>query len=245
MCGRPAASRGGEEYSHLRWAGCAKQPDRPLVDRDRSPGYRQQPVEQLVLQAVIGQRVEVVDRPLRLMGQCDHGHQSAPSIRACQQRGCRGLTRAGSCRDLWTRRRCHHGPVDSCVFCAILRGEASADLIAEEDHAVAFMDIRPATRGHLLVVPRRHAENLLDTPADDLTACTLLAQRMAHLVRERLGADGVNLMTSAGRAAWQTVFHLHVHVLPRYAGDPLRLPWTPTLGDPAEIAAACKQLRGE
>lgn len=133
----------------------------------------------------------------------------------------------------------------SCVFCRILQGNEPATFIAECDRAVAFMDVQPATRGHLLVVPRAHAESFLDVSPDDLEVCVLLAQRMGHLVRDRLGADGVNLMTSAGRAAWQTVYHLHVHVLPRYAGDPLELPWTPTPGDPAEIGAAATRLRGE
>jgi histidine triad (HIT) family protein len=105
------------------------------------------------------------------------------------------------------------------------------------------MDINPATRGHLLVVPRRHAVDLLEVDPDDLTATMLTAQRLARRVTERLGADGVNIINSCGPAAWQTVFHLHMHVIPRYAGDPLKLPWTPAPGDPDEIAAAADQLR--
>ena len=76
------------------------------------------------------------------------------------------------------------------------------------------------------------------------TACALLAKDVAGRVRERLGAAGVNLLHSAGAGAWQTVFHFHLHVIPRYDGDPLRLPWTPVLGDQAEIAAAAAELRG-
>jgi histidine triad (HIT) family protein len=71
-----------------------------------------------------------------------------------------------------------------------------------------------------------------------------MAQRLAGRVKERLGADGVNLLNSCGRAAWQTVFHFHVHVIPRYGGDPLRLPWTPGPGDREEIAAAAAELTG-
>jgi histidine triad (HIT) family protein len=108
---------------------------------------------------------------------------------------------------------------------------------------VAFMDINPATRGHALVIPRRHAANLLEIEAEDLEATIAAAQRLARAVSERLGADGVNLINSCGAAAWQTVFHFHIHVIPRYDDDPLQLPWTPSPGDPEEIEAAAQQLR--
>ena len=132
---------------------------------------------------------------------------------------------------------------DRCVFCQIVAGELPSTMIAEEERAVAFMDINPATPGHLLVVPRDHAQDVFSVAADDLAACASLAQRMACLVRDRLGADGVTLLQSSGAAAWQTVFHLHVHVIPRYAGDPLRLPWQPRPGDPEEIASVAAKLR--
>jgi histidine triad (HIT) family protein len=132
---------------------------------------------------------------------------------------------------------------DRCVFCQIVAGQLPSTMIAEEERAVAFMDINPATPGHLLVVPRTHAQDVFTIASDDLAACTALAQRMARLVRDRLGADGVNLLQSSGAAAWQTVFHLHIHVIPRYAGDPLVLPWRPTPGDPDEIASVASKLR--
>ncbi len=131
---------------------------------------------------------------------------------------------------------------DPCVFCRILAGELSGTLVAEEERAVAFMDINPATPGHLLVVPRAHSTDLCDAEPDDVTACTLLAQQLARRVRDRLGASGVNLIQSSGAAAWQTVFHLHFHVIPRYADDPLVLPWQPAPGDHAEIAAIAAKL---
>jgi histidine triad (HIT) family protein len=130
-----------------------------------------------------------------------------------------------------------------CLFCKIIAGELPGQIIVEDERAVAFMDINPATRGHALAVPRRHATDLLDIDAEDLAATVLAAQRVARRASERLGADGVNLINSCGRAAWQTVFQFHVHVIPRYVGDPLRLPWTPAPGDSAEIAAAAAELR--
>lgn len=136
-------------------------------------------------------------------------------------------------------------PTSECVFCRILAGELPSTMIAETDRAVAFMDVNPATDGHLLVVPRNHTPDLLSAEPADLSACVLLAQAMARLVRERLGATGVNLVQSSGAVAWQTVFHLHLHVIPRYDGDPLRLPWVPASGDPAAIAAAAAKLTAD
>ena len=130
-----------------------------------------------------------------------------------------------------------------CLFCKIVAGEIPATRVDEDERTVAFMDINPATRGHALVVPRRHAKNLLEIESEDLAATVAAAQRLARTVSERLGADGVTLLNSCGAAAWQTVFHFHIHVIPRYEGDPLRLPWTPAPGDPEELAAVAQQLR--
>jgi histidine triad (HIT) family protein len=129
-----------------------------------------------------------------------------------------------------------------CLFCKIVAGEIPATRVREDERTVAFMDINPATRGHLLVVPREHSRDLLEIGAEDLAACALAARELAALATERLEADGVNLLNSCGREAWQTVFHFHLHVIPRYAADPLRLPWTPEPGDRDAIAAAAAEL---
>jgi histidine triad (HIT) family protein len=129
-----------------------------------------------------------------------------------------------------------------CVFCRIMTGELPGTFVAQEERAVAFMDVNPATPGHLLVVPRTHTADLLTADPADLGACIELAQRLAKQVRERLGAAGVNLLQSSGAAAWQTVFHLHLHVIPRYDDDPLVLPWRPTPGDLAEITAVAAKI---
>jgi histidine triad (HIT) family protein len=130
-----------------------------------------------------------------------------------------------------------------CIFCKIVAGELPGTIIDEDERTIAFMDINPATRGHALVIPRKHARDLLEIEPDELAAVAVAAQRLAARVHERLGADGVNLINSCGSAAWQTVFHFHIHVIPRYQGDPLRLPWVPGPGDPDEIAAAAAALR--
>jgi histidine triad (HIT) family protein len=129
-----------------------------------------------------------------------------------------------------------------CIFCKIVAGDLPSTRIAEDERTVVFMDINPGTRGHALVVPRAHARDLLEIEADVLEACALMGQRIARRAKERLGADGVNLINSCGAAAWQTVFHFHLHVIPRYEDDPLKLPWVPGPGDPDEIAAAAATL---
>ncbi|HEX4690918.1 MAG TPA: HIT family protein [Solirubrobacteraceae bacterium] len=129
-----------------------------------------------------------------------------------------------------------------CIFCKVVAGEIPATLVAEDERAIAFMDISPATRGHTLVIPREHSTDLTVVGAEDLAACAALAQRVAGRQLEVLGADGVNLLNSCRPAAWQTVFHFHVHVIPRYDGDPLRLPWVPEPGDADAIAATGREL---
>jgi len=131
-----------------------------------------------------------------------------------------------------------------CIFCKIVSGELPATIVAEDERTIAFMDIAPATRGHALVIPRVHAADLLEVDGEDLAAVAAAARSLAGRMHERLGADGVNLLNSCGSAAWQTVFHFHIHVIPRYREDPLRLPWVPGEGDPVEIAEAAQELLG-
>jgi histidine triad (HIT) family protein len=129
-----------------------------------------------------------------------------------------------------------------CIFCKIVAGEVPATVVAEDDRTRAFMDINPATRGHALVIPRAHSEDLLSIDSEELQAVIVASQRLAAVSKERLGADGVNLINCCGAAAWQTVFHFHIHVIPRYSNDPLKLPWIPRPGDENEIAAAARDL---
>ncbi len=131
-----------------------------------------------------------------------------------------------------------------CLFCKIVAGEVPATRVREDERTIAFMDINPATRGHVLVIPREHAQDLLSIDPDDLAAVATAAQTVASTMPERLGADGVNLLNSCGRAAWQTVFHFHLHVIPRYDNDPLRLPWSPEPGVGDALAAAADELGG-
>jgi histidine triad (HIT) family protein len=135
----------------------------------------------------------------------------------------------------------------TCVFCGIAQGTVPSATIARTDRAVAFMDINPVTLGHVLVVPLKHSTDLLDTVAEDLAASIELAQDVAGRVTERLGADGVNLLNCSGLAAWQSVFHFHLHVIPRYEDQPGRdaigLPWAPVPGLADELQRVATLLR--
>src|ERR1700759_3968348 len=110
----------------------------------------------------------------------------------------------------------------SCVFCAIVAGEAPAIRIYEDDDYLAILDIRPFTRGHTLVLPKRHTVDLTDTPPETLPDMIAIGQRIGRAARaSALGADGNNIAVNDGKAAFQSVFHVHLHVLPRRNGDKL------------------------
>jgi histidine triad (HIT) family protein len=134
------------------------------------------------------------------------------------------------------------GPTD-CLFCGIIAGDVPGQIVDSDEHTVAFMDVNPATRGHALVVPRRHSTDLMDISDEDLERTMLAARRLARRIDEVLAPDGFNIINSCRPAAWQTIFHFHIHVIPRYVDDPLKLPWIPRGGDEQEIAAIADRLR--
>jgi histidine triad (HIT) family protein len=133
---------------------------------------------------------------------------------------------------------------DDCMFCKIAAGELPAEVVQEDEHTIAFMDINPWTRGHALVIPRNHSRNIFDAPDEDLEHVITAAKRLALRMRDALECDGINLLNSAEQAAWQTVFHLHMHVIPRYEDDPLRLPAQPRRPAEGELAEVAAELRG-
>jgi histidine triad (HIT) family protein len=130
-----------------------------------------------------------------------------------------------------------------CIFCKIVAGEIPSHKIDEDDKTLAFMDINPWTRGHALVIPKEHSRNIYDADPDDLAAAVATAQRVARRLRDRLGAEGINLLQSTEPVAMQTVFHTHVHVIPRYSDDGLRLPAHPKPSEHEELAALAEELR--
>jgi histidine triad (HIT) family protein len=133
---------------------------------------------------------------------------------------------------------------EDCLFCGIVAGDVPAQIVDSDEHTVAFMDINPATRGHALVVPRQHSTDVMDVSDDDLARTMAAARRLARRMDETLEPDGFNILNSCRPAAWQTIFHYHLHVIPRYEDDPLKLPWVPGPGDPDEIEAIADRIRG-
>lgn len=131
----------------------------------------------------------------------------------------------------------------ACPICAAVLDESSGAVIDCDEQTVTLMHTEPATDGHVLVVPRRHATDLYDITPDDLSATIRAAQRVAFKLRDRLGADGINLVNACRPAAWQTVFHFHLHVVPRYGNDRLIPPWTPRPGDHERLQALAALLR--
>jgi histidine triad (HIT) family protein len=108
---------------------------------------------------------------------------------------------------------------DSCIFCLIARGDEPAALVYRDDRVLAFMDLFPLSRGHLLVVPRAHAENIFDISEADMLAVAALQQKIAEVLKAELEPDGIAVYQANGTAAGQTVFHYHVHLIPREDGE--------------------------
>jgi histidine triad (HIT) family protein len=133
--------------------------------------------------------------------------------------------------------------MDDCIFCQIMAHKAPAEFVYEDDHVVAFMDIYPATRGHCLIVPRPHVRNLYDVEPDMAVAVMNVAVRLAPALRDVTHADGMNLWQSSESAAGQVVFHFHMHLLPRYAGDGLHVPGNRRRAAPAELNGLATNVR--
>ncbi len=106
-----------------------------------------------------------------------------------------------------------------CIFCKIASGEIGARVVHRDKHAIAFLDMAPWHEGHTVVVPRHHVKDVLDEPTA-LAEIAPAVSATAKLLVDRLGADGINVLSNAGEVAGQTVFHLHVHLVPRYAAEP-------------------------
>jgi histidine triad (HIT) family protein len=134
-------------------------------------------------------------------------------------------------------------PMSDCLFCKIVAGEIPATLVHEDERTIAFMDINPVVRGHLLVVPRAHSHDLTEIDPEDLAATLRSAQALVGKAMRGLGAEGANVVNNCGSAAGQTVFHFHVHVVPRTAGDGFHVPLGGPPGDREEIAAAAEAIR--
>ncbi len=114
-----------------------------------------------------------------------------------------------------------------CIFCKIANGEIPSKTLYEDEDFKVILDVGPATRGHALILPKNHYANLYELPDKEAVKVMLLAKKMAALMTEKLGCDGFNLVQNNGKAAGQTVFHFHLHLIPRYKEDGQTLGWKP------------------
>jgi len=130
-----------------------------------------------------------------------------------------------------------------CVFCRIRDGQLPSTKVAENDRAFAIMDINPINDGHVLVLTKAHAETLFEIGEEDLVAAARLARRVAAGIRTGLNPDGLNLVQANGRAAFQSVPHFHIHLIPRWLQDGKGFDWTLVPGDPERIRAAAERIR--
>ena len=130
-----------------------------------------------------------------------------------------------------------------CIFCKIVAGEIPCFNVYEDADTLAFMDINPANDGHVLIIPKTHAENLHSVSDDDIAATVISAKKVAAAVEKTLAPQGLNLLQCNGPAAAQSVMHFHMHVLPRLDGDDLRLNWGLQPGDMDAIGALAERIR--
>ena len=130
-----------------------------------------------------------------------------------------------------------------CIFCSIVSGNIPAMKIYEDNQTLSFMDINPGNPGHLLVIPKLHYRNIFDIPPETAGNIMEVGAKLAGVIREVLNPDGLNLFQSSEAAAFQSVFHFHLHLLPRWEGDSLLLPWKPKPGNMDDIRNIAAQLQ--
>ena len=114
---------------------------------------------------------------------------------------------------------------DDCIFCKIANGEIPSKTLYEDEDFRVILDLGPATRGHALILPKEHADNLYELPEETAARVFVLAKKMAAKMTEKLHCDGLNIVQNNGEVAGQTVHHFHMHVIPRHAGDDVQVTW--------------------
>ena len=114
-----------------------------------------------------------------------------------------------------------------CIFCKIANGEIPSATLYEDKNFRVILDVNPASKGHALILPKEHAGNLYELPDETASKVLILAKKMASKMAEALNCDGLNLVQNNGEIAGQTVFHFHMHLIPRYKGDSVKVGWKP------------------
>ena len=133
--------------------------------------------------------------------------------------------------------------MDSCIFCKIIKGDIPSSAIYEDENVKVILDISPAAKGHAILLVKEHVANVFELPADLAAKVFAVVPKVATAIKEELGCDGMNILQNNGAEAGQTVFHLHIHFIPRWKGDRVNIKWAPLSyaeGEAATLAAAIK-----
>ena len=133
----------------------------------------------------------------------------------------------------------------NCIFCKIANGEIPSTTLYEDEDFRVILDLGTATRGHALLLPKNHFENLFELDDETAQKAILVAKKMAGKMKDALGADGFNLVQNNGEAAGQTVFHFHMHLIPRYENDNAGILWEPGETTPEDMAEVKRLVDGE
>lgn len=132
---------------------------------------------------------------------------------------------------------------DDCIFCKVAAGEISSATVYEDDDFRAILDLGPAAKGHTLVIPKSHSDNLLSVEPDTAAKALKVISKTANAIKEALGCDGINVVQNNGEAAGQTVMHLHFHIIPRYKNDSVNIGWQPMKPSNEELAATADLIK--
>lgn len=132
---------------------------------------------------------------------------------------------------------------DDCIFCKIANGEISSATVYEDSICRVILDVNPANKGHALIIPKEHFDNIYSMDAETAAKIFTIATEVAKAQKAELNPDGLNILQNNGEAAGQTVFHFHMHLVPRYIKDNVTMTWIPGKADTEELSALSKALR--
>ena len=132
--------------------------------------------------------------------------------------------------------------MSDCIFCKIANGDIPSKTLYEDEDFRVILDLGPATKGHALILPKEHADNLYELPDETASKVFVLAKKLAIKMKEKLNCDGLNIVQNNGEVAGQTVFHFHMHIIPRIKGDTVNVGWVPGTADNDTIASIVEKV---
>jgi len=131
---------------------------------------------------------------------------------------------------------------ENCIFCKLANGDIPTATVYEDEYLRAIMDAAPANKGHIIILPKSHAANIYELEDEYVSRAFVLAKKLAVALKKLTGCDGVNILQNNGEAAGQTVFHFHVHVIPRFKDDDCTIVWKPTSYEDGEASEVAKKI---